>query len=343
MTRSFLTAVSAFALLASTQVFAQQQLRQARPSVEVDWTVLDELGGPAPTAPVTLRPPRGLTQNAPAQVTPPAARAAAPSSQPVPPASVARQTGTPTGTRLSQQAGSFTAPPPPPAFVPPPVPTSPVASAPLTPPPPPSPVAPSPVAPSAIASSAPAPAPVSPAPAPAAAPTPVTPPAPVAAVAPPPPPPPPPAPVATPAPPPPAPVAAPAPAPAPPVTAAQAPAAAPAQTAAAPAAARAAGGALATIPFAAGSPDLNDQGKAALATVLDALKSDATARLQIQAFASGGDDQGGQARRLSLSRALAVRGQLIEQGIAATRMDVRALGRTNDGPPDRVDILLVRR
>ncbi len=334
MTRSLLTAVSAFALLASTQVFAQQQLRQARPSVEVDWTVLDELGGPAPAAPVMLRAPRGLTQNAPAQVTPPPARAAAPSSQPVPPASVARQAGAPTGTRLGQQAGSFTAPPPPPAFVPPPVPPSPVASAPLTPPPP-----PSPVAPSAVASSTPAPAPV--APAPTAAPTPVTPPAPVAAVAPPPPPPPP-APVATPAPPPPAPVAAPTPAPAPPVTAAQAPAAAPAQTAAVPVA-RATGGALATIPFAAGSPELNDQGKAALGAVLDALKSDNAARLQIQAFASGGDDQGGQARRLSLSRALAVRGQLIEQGIAATRMDVRALGRTNDGPPDRVDILLVRR
>lgn len=326
MTRPLLTAVSAFALLASTQVFAQQQLRQARPSVEVDWTVLDELGGPAPAAPVTLRPPRGLTQNTPAQVTPPPARVAAPSSQPVPPASVARQAGTPTGTRLGQQAGSFTAPPPPPAYVPPPVPPSPVASAPLTPPPP----------PSAVASSAPAPI----APAQTAAPTPVTPPAPVAAVAPPPPPPPP-APVATPAPP--APVAAPAPVPAPPVTAAQAPAAAPAQTAAAAPVARATGGALATIAFAAGSPDLNDQGKAALGAVLDALKSDATARLQIQAFASGGDDQGGQARRLSLSRALAVRGQLIEQGIAATRMDVRALGRTNDGPPDRVDILLVRR
>ncbi|MBN9498023.1 MAG: OmpA family protein [Alphaproteobacteria bacterium] len=342
MTRPLLTAVSAFALFASTQVFAQQQLRQARPSVEVDWTVLDELGGPAPAGPVTLRPPRGLTQNTPAQVAPPPARAAA-TSQPVPPASVARQAGTPTGTRLGQQAGSFTAPPPPPAFVPPPVPPSPVASAPLTPPPP-----PSPVAPSAVASTAPVPV----APAPAAAPTPVTPPAPAApaaAVAPPPPPPPPAA-VATPAPPPPAPVAAPAPAPvaapapapAPPVTAAQAPAAAPAQTAAVPAA-RATGGALATIAFAAGSPELNDQGKAALGPVIETLKSDSAARLQIQAFASGGDDQGGQARRLSLSRALAVRGQLIEQGIAATRMDVRALGRTNDGPPDRVDILLVRR
>ena len=77
--------------------------------------------------------------------------------------------------------------------------------------------------------------------------------------------------------------------------------------------------------------------------MLEALRADANARLQIQAYATGGDDQGGQARRLSLSRALAVRGHLIEQGIAATRMDVRALGRTGDGPSDRVDILLVRR
>lgn len=323
MTRPLLTAVSAFALLASTQVYAQQQLRQARPSVEVDWTVLDELGGPAPAGPVALRPPRGLTQNAPAQVAPPQPRSAAASSQPVPPASVARQTGAPTGTRLGQQADGFAPPPAPPAFVPPPVPPSPVASAPLTPPPPP---------PSAMASAAPPP--------PTVAPTPLTPPAPVAAVAPPPPPPPA---AAVPAAPAPAPVAATPVTPPPPAVAAPAPApAAPQQTAAVPAA-RATGSALATIPFAAGSPDINEQGKAALGAVLDALKSDSAARLQIQAYASGGDDQGGQARRLSLSRALAVRGQLIEQGIAATRMDVRALGRTNDGPPDRVDILLVRR
>jgi hypothetical protein len=34
---------------------------------------------------------------------------------------------------------------------------------------------------------------------------------------------------------------------------------------------------------------------------------------------------------------------LIEQGIASTRIDVRALGRASEGPPDRVDILMVRR
>ncbi|MBL8833492.1 MAG: OmpA family protein, partial [Rhodospirillales bacterium] len=106
---------------------------------------------------------------------------------------------------------------------------------------------------------------------------------------------------------------------------------------------RAADGPLARLSFNAGSADINDAGKAALAPVVAELQRDASARLQLQAFASGGDDQGGQARRLSLSRALAVRGQLIEQGIASTRMDVRALGRTTDGPPDRVDIVLVRR
>ncbi|MCH8925159.1 MAG: OmpA family protein [Proteobacteria bacterium] len=46
------------------------------------------------------------------------------------------------------------------------------------------------------------------------------------------------------------------------------------------------------------------------------------------------------ARRLSLSRALAVRAYLIEQGVRSTRMDVRALGdKVPDGPADRVDVL----
>ena len=155
--------------------------------------------------------------------------------------------------------------------------------------------------------------------------------------------PPPPAAVSAPPPPPPV-VAAPAAPPPAPAPAQVAPAPAPApQVAAAPPAARAADGPLARLAFNAGSAEINEAGKSALAPVIAELQRDATARLQLQAFASGGDDQGGQARRLSLSRALAVRGQLIEQGIASTRMDVRALGRTTDGPPDRVDIVLVRR
>lgn len=296
---------------------AQQQLRQPRPSVEVDWTVLDELGAQG-SAPVLRAPGRA---GAP-QVAPPARAAAAPQ-QPaalVPPASVARQTGTPTGTRVgpqnqTAQAPAFTPPPPPPSFVPP----APLAQ-------------PAPVAPSAVTSAPVAAPPPPPPPPPAATQTAPTRVAPA-------PPPPPPAVVQAPPPPPPPPAAAIAPPPPPPVAT---PAPAPAQVAAAPAA-RAASSALATLAFAAGASDLTDQNRAALGPVLEALRGDSGARLQIQAYASGGDDQGSQARRLSLSRALAVRGHLIEQGIAATRMDVRALGRTGDGPSDRVDILLVRR
>jgi len=64
----------------------------------------------------------------------------------------------------------------------------------------------------------------------------------------------------------------------------------------------------------------------------------------LKAFAAGNAETASQARRLSLSRALAVRSFLIDKGIESTRMDVRALGtKFEDGPPDRVDILIVTR
>jgi len=67
-------------------------------------------------------------------------------------------------------------------------------------------------------------------------------------------------------------------------------------------------------------------------------------RAQIVAYAAGTNDTASQARRLSLSRALAVRSYLIEKGIASTRLDVRALGHQVDsGSPDRVDLTLAGR
>ena len=66
-------------------------------------------------------------------------------------------------------------------------------------------------------------------------------------------------------------------------------------------------------------------------------------RVQVMAYASGSDDAG-KARRLSLSRALAVRSYLIEQGIGSTRIDVRALGDAAEGgPADRVDLMVLSR
>lgn len=103
-------------------------------------------------------------------------------------------------------------------------------------------------------------------------------------------------------------------------------------------------GRLGEIPFAAGAAELPADGKGVLDKAAAQIKNDDSARLQIVAYASGGDDSGSQARRLSLSRALAVRSYLIDQGVRSTRMDVRALGnRSSNGPADRVDILVVHR
>ena len=67
-------------------------------------------------------------------------------------------------------------------------------------------------------------------------------------------------------------------------------------------------------------------------------------RLQLLAYADGGTTSGSQARRLSLSRALAVRSYLIEKGIRSTRIDVRALGNQVKGSPaDRVDVIINNR
>jgi outer membrane protein OmpA-like peptidoglycan-associated protein len=103
-------------------------------------------------------------------------------------------------------------------------------------------------------------------------------------------------------------------------------------------------GRLARIDFAIGGAELPEVARPALERAIGEMKRDENARLQLIAYASGGDEAGSQARRLSLSRALAVRSYLIDQGVRSTRVDVRALGnKVPEGPPDRVDVLLVRR
>jgi outer membrane protein OmpA-like peptidoglycan-associated protein len=98
------------------------------------------------------------------------------------------------------------------------------------------------------------------------------------------------------------------------------------------------------IDFGVNVSDLPPTGRESLDKAAAEMKRDDGTRLQIVAYATGGDESGSQARRLSLSRALAVRSYLIDQGIRSTRMDVRALGnRSPDGPADRVDIVLIRR
>jgi len=91
--------------------------------------------------------------------------------------------------------------------------------------------------------------------------------------------------------------------------------------------------------FQDGSVELDDDAKRKLSAVATALMENTTMRIQLLAYAGASLDGTSRARRLSLSRALAVRAYLIEKGVRSTRMDVRALGdKIGDGPADRVDI-----
>lgn len=96
-----------------------------------------------------------------------------------------------------------------------------------------------------------------------------------------------------------------------------------------------------SIPFDTGRTDLSESQIRQMAPLLQQLRDDPALRVQIIAFADVSGESGSAARRLSLSRALAMRSYLIEQGIRSTRIDVRALGnRTERHPTDRVDLVV---
>jgi len=98
------------------------------------------------------------------------------------------------------------------------------------------------------------------------------------------------------------------------------------------------------IRFAFGSAKIETDSEVSLKAVSKKLISDPALRIQLMAYASIDGKSESQARRLSLSRALAVRSRLIGAGIKSTRIDVRALGsRVNEGKANRVDLLLKKR
>lgn len=98
------------------------------------------------------------------------------------------------------------------------------------------------------------------------------------------------------------------------------------------------------LSFGFNQAELDQAARAQMQAVTKRLQDNESLRVQLLAYAGGEGVSSSQARRLSLSRALAVRSHLIEQGIRSTRMDVRALGDTDkDGPADRVDIRIIDR
>jgi outer membrane protein OmpA-like peptidoglycan-associated protein len=84
--------------------------------------------------------------------------------------------------------------------------------------------------------------------------------------------------------------------------------------------------------------------KDGLVALAKKMKGQENMRLQLMAYAGGPSLSSSLARRMSLSRALAVRSFLIESGVRSTRIDVRALGnKTTEEPINRVDLNVTER
>ncbi len=73
-------------------------------------------------------------------------------------------------------------------------------------------------------------------------------------------------------------------------------------------------------------------------------KTDTAIRLKLLAYAGAAGQTASQSRRLSLSRALAVRSYLIDKGVRSVQFEVHARGKKLEGgPPDRVDVIVTKR
>lgn len=98
-----------------------------------------------------------------------------------------------------------------------------------------------------------------------------------------------------------------------------------------------------TLEFDGTSSELSDGTQQKLVNIIPLLKEDQSRRLAVHAYASGEDGSKSSARRISLSRALAVRSFLMDNGVKPTRVDVRALGLETDRKPlERVDLVFAR-
>lgn len=98
------------------------------------------------------------------------------------------------------------------------------------------------------------------------------------------------------------------------------------------------------IVFDADSSKLPKLARDSLLDMSTKMSGSETLRLQLLAYAGDANTSASAARRLSLSRALAVRSFLIENGVRSTRIDVRALGnKSSDAVSERVDITVIER
>lgn len=98
-----------------------------------------------------------------------------------------------------------------------------------------------------------------------------------------------------------------------------------------------------TLVFSQAQNDLDPAMQQKLDSIALHLASTIDSRLQVRAYAMGEDGTKASARRISLSRALAVRSYLMDKGVRPVRVDVRALGTDTDREPiDRVDLVFAK-
>lgn len=97
-----------------------------------------------------------------------------------------------------------------------------------------------------------------------------------------------------------------------------------------------------TVTFGPDASDLSAASNSAIQKLARSEPNSDTTTFNVLAFAHGDPQDPSTARRLSLSRALAIRSALMAAGVPSTRVYVRALGGdAGKGPPDRADITVM--
>jgi outer membrane protein OmpA-like peptidoglycan-associated protein len=96
------------------------------------------------------------------------------------------------------------------------------------------------------------------------------------------------------------------------------------------------------VTFGAGDANLSPASAAAIKNVVGSAPSGGNTSFNVVAYAAGTPEDPSTARRLSLSRALAVRSALVADGVDSSRIYVRALGAAGGAEaPDRVDLAVM--
>jgi outer membrane protein OmpA-like peptidoglycan-associated protein len=93
------------------------------------------------------------------------------------------------------------------------------------------------------------------------------------------------------------------------------------------------------LTFAPGESDLSPESSTSIKQLTQGTPPGDATTFNVLAYAPGKADDPSTARRISLSRAMAVRSALVADGVPSARIFVRALGEQyGDGPADRVDL-----